>query len=846
MGLALVLWSPQAMAQSYLVSGTAEAPLRGAYEITLNATSGITNGFLQNDLQVTFTRGDGTQVTTNGFYDGGNTFKARAYLDSVGDWSWTSNSSLSGLNGGSGAFTVVNNVDLPGKLRTSSADSHQFVQDNGDWFLHIGDTGYSYINSAEPQWQSYIDQSASTGFTKVRTWFGDPNPFTGSIDYMFQGSSLNLGELQTADQRLTYALNNHSEMQMQLIPFGSDKNFLQDYANNDPLVRAYAREVQARYGALPNVQWALSNDLNIANDTTLQNAANTLGTDWDAADPWGTLITNHQARFQSYSFVNAPWSDIVTFENLDQVTGAEILSYRNSGVTDPIVNEEDRYESWRNPNDDRYFFRRLMWSSLLSGGAATYGGGRTWEAYTGPSSWSGVQGYHDLNNAGLLQGGADDFNFIHQFFDDSNLTLIGLVPDDALVGGDAQKFKDIRGDGTLIVYLANPTGTTPQSDNVSASIPSVTIDTSVNYNQGVGDWFNPTTGAWSPLGELDNANRTFTAPGGGDWLLLLKSQNIVAPGPTLPRRFHDDASTKGLWHMDAIDNLDPGSGFQDFVDDDNTFGAPDRPEGRELLLGTPGASSHPTFLPTGGPDGSGALEFDGVDDSGIAFNTWVTPLNGDISIDFSVRPDSLPDLNGDNFMGLVGVLPMQTYLVDDGNGMGQILALTFDSTGSPIFGFSQGGLPLGEWHEVHAQVVGTALDVEVDGITNSYTINGLSDFQSAAVMGRDLNSFSRYFDGALDEVRIATALYVPIPGDFDNDGNVDGADFLVWQQGFGNEFDAADLGNWEANFGAGATLAAATTTAAVVPEPASALLMLLGGVMAGGMRRFRTRLGVGR
>ena len=46
------------MAQSYLVSGTAEAPLRGAYEVTLTATSGITNGFLQNDLQVTFTRND--------------------------------------------------------------------------------------------------------------------------------------------------------------------------------------------------------------------------------------------------------------------------------------------------------------------------------------------------------------------------------------------------------------------------------------------------------------------------------------------------------------------------------------------------------------------------------------------------------------------------------------------------------------------------------------------------------------------------------------------------------------------------------------------------------------------
>ena len=30
-------------------------------------------------------------------------------------------------------------------------------------------------------------------------------------------------------------------------------------------------------------------------------------------------------------------------------------------------------------------------------------------------------------------------------------------------------------------------------------------------------------------------------------------------------------------------------------------------------------------------------------------------------------------------------------------------------------------------------------------------------------------------------------------GDFDLDGDVDGADFLTWQQGFGNSYDAEDL-----------------------------------------------------
>lgn len=39
------------------------------------------------------------------------------------------------------------------------------------------------------------------------------------------------------------------------------------------------------------------------------------------------------------------------------------------------------------------------------------------------------------------------------------------------------------------------------------------------------------------------------------------------------------------------------------------------------------------------------------------------------------------------------------------------------------------------------------------------------------------------------------------PGNFDGDSDVDGADFLMWQRGFGNPYTASDLANWEMNFG---------------------------------------------
>ena len=71
-------------------------------------------------------------------------------------------------------------------------------------------------------------------------------------------------------------------------------------------------------------------------------------------------------------------------------------------------------------------------------------------------------------------------------------------------------------------------------------------------------------------------------------------------------------------------------------------------------------------------------------------------------------------------------------------------------------------------------------------------------------------------------------------GDFNSDENVDGTDFILWQQRFMNpppfnpilETDAQDLVDWNDNYG---TMAPAISA---VPEPTSLVLCLLGGVAA--------------
>jgi T5SS/PEP-CTERM-associated repeat protein len=90
------------------------------------------------------------------------------------------------------------------------------------------------------------------------------------------------------------------------------------------------------------------------------------------------------------------------------------------------------------------------------------------------------------------------------------------------------------------------------------------------------------------------------------------------------------------------------------------------------------------------------------------------------------------------------------------------------------------------------------------------------------------------------EIRVADA---SLPGDFNGDGSVDAADYVIWRKGLGTIYTQDDYDDWRANFGglapgAGAS-AGAQATKTGVPEPASCILLLIlaAGLAEGAGRR---------
>jgi hypothetical protein len=79
---------------------------------------------------------------------------------------------------------------------------------------------------------------------------------------------------------------------------------------------------------------------------------------------------------------------------------------------------------------------------------------------------------------------------------------------------------------------------------------------------------------------------------------------------------------------------------------------------------------------------------------------------------------------------------------------------------------------------------------------------------------------------------------VVLPGDFNNSGTVDAADYAAWRKGLGTTYVASDYDVWRAHFGRTAAGTGSSLTAATsVPEPTSLTLTLLTGAITTAQRQ---------
>src|SRR5712692_2058742 len=525
--------------------GLATAMKLGTHEIVLTGNGSVANPF-DTVATVTFIppSGGANAVTVRAFYDGGSTWRARVYVTEAGTWQWTSSSGAdAGLNGKSGSFTAVDS-SLRGILKKDSLNPKAWRSDDGRWFVGLSDTAWLLFNpdaQVTQNWQQFVADDAAKGINvlgpvgSLESWgtgdvphLGNNEPWLdlggGTTDF----TQYDLTKFQNAESRLIWIFNNHPEMFIQSMLFGTQvqsgwSDLPQSVRNNtlDYMI--------ARWSAFPNLFWLVSEDQHVTADATL--AFNReVGNYFAAHEPWKHLMSTQPDRDQGFPFTTSDdlnWASYICIQVSDSTQATQIQQYGFDSVPLRVMMGEGYYEQdYGDPpsgmSDPRFYYRWSMWSWILSGGSSNYGGRYgVIHPYTQTGRpdlvWIGPGG---TDFTGYQLTGLDSLPYILSYFKDRNIDLSFFQPDDGLVISFAIKPGYSwhpklmrRGVEEFIAYNPNA-GSEGQWSSVD---PITTASMTINLRSAPGtfqvEWYRPFDGVVQSGGTVQGgALQDFVAP----------------------------------------------------------------------------------------------------------------------------------------------------------------------------------------------------------------------------------------------------------------------------------------------------------------------------------------------
>jgi len=315
----------------------------------------------------------------------------------------------------------------------------------------------------------------------------------------------------------------------------------------------------------------------------------------------------------------------------------------------------------------------------------------------------------------------------------------------------------------------------------------------------------------------------------------------AASSPSAATPIVDSPDTHALWHMEEVfddltvpDNIFGGSFTSDAIlDDDSSY---PRAHYQDLLLGQTFLQfpepTRPTLTTGGGGIIGEALDFNGTNQQAISILGWLG--DGDDGLGNVDPENAFPTMYTDFWFRErdqdgINVLVQATSTWDVNLTNGNVGLTVWNSGGGAdqisidLDLFGDDGDTNAKWRHVSAFADDGEISLTVDGMTVTGTLNGTVKLQRKSITVGNKENNARWFDGLIDEVYIGFAPPTyGIPGDFDFDSDVDGADFLLWQ----DDNSVGDLADWEANFGTVAP-AVSAVAAATIPEPSTACLALV-------------------
>jgi hypothetical protein len=346
----------------------------GLFELALRGpTDG--NPFVDVELSATFTHGDRT-IRVGGFYDGDGTYRVRFMPETPGEWSYTTASNRSELDGKTGTLTVTKpSPDNHGPVRVRN--TYHFAHADGTPYFPVGTTCYAWIHQGDGLEEQTLASLKAAPFNKLRMcvfpkWYAFNK--TEPPRFPFAGTPPNRWDFD----RFSPEFFRHLETRVgQLRDLGIEADLILFHPYDgghwgfDRMPAAaddrYLRCVVARLAAYRNVWWSLANEFDFMKEKS--------DADWERflkivseADPYhhllsihnGTRLFNHTHRLLTHASI----------QNGSAVAGfGRAVLYRDV-YRKPLVFDEAKYEGdfdqrWGNLSAEEMVHR--FWQGTIAG-----------------------------------------------------------------------------------------------------------------------------------------------------------------------------------------------------------------------------------------------------------------------------------------------------------------------------------------------------------------------------------------------------------------------------------------------------------------------------------------------
>lgn len=528
-------------------------PQWGRFEAGFTSTVVYANPIQEAELQVTLTAPSGDSHTVYGFWDGGAAWRVRFIPTQEGTWTYMticSDTQNAGLHQQTGQFACGPPTDATpfarhGPLRLSE-NRRYLAHADGAPFFWLADTCWNGPLLATPdEWNHYLQTRTRQKFNTVQwvatQWISAPNgdlhgslPFTGH-----ERVAVNPVVYQRLDAKLE-AINRAGLLGAPVLLWAAEWGDYEVMKINPGLTLPeeqcilLARYMVARWQG-HYVAWILPGDGEYRGEKAGR---------WQRIGRavFGNLphapVTLHPSGLQwnMAEFGNESWWDFVGYQSchfgddeaLAWLAGGPPATGWRREPARPIINLEPLYENIMDlRNHDRRFDafdarRTIYWSLLVSPPAGvTYGGHGVWgwDDGSGPSAAHPTVGTPlpwqqalQMPAAGQMAHLFDFFNAIEWWWLRPAPELVVNQPGQTSPSRHIAAACTAKGD-LAVLYI-------PQDPLVQLRLSGLSPNLSVW-------WFNPRTGEYTAIkGVVPSGEWSLETPAAGDWVLLLKAQEL--------------------------------------------------------------------------------------------------------------------------------------------------------------------------------------------------------------------------------------------------------------------------------------------------------------------------------